>query len=333
MRSFQSFFCALAVLTLAACGGGPGSNSLAPAGYDPGTRDPSGSTVGFEKATLWVGYDSSVSAFSTNGSGAVSPEFTLGAYAYQRTYLPGIVDIAIAPDGTRWVLEDHSFAEGGRGFRLLAYASGSTEVENIYGDDVSTPFAVGLAGNGIMVGYVDPTGVWTIATYRYAASNTPPKRTFLSSTRILNFAEGNDGLLYVDRPDRVDVYDPKSTGCCPVRSIVLHDDSGNPVSSGLFAVGPDSTIYLGVHAPNKTMYVNAYPPGSGTIGRRIGPLPADNGSFAGPAITVDSKNRLYVATQGTFYRFGPNASGATAQRVMTDSTLSRVHALAVGPAL
>ncbi len=84
----------------------------------------------------------------------------------------------------------------------------------------------------------------------------------------------------------------------------------------------------------RVMYVNVYPPGSGKLSRRIGPLPADYNGSAFPVIAVDSLNRLYVATNGQLYRFGAGAQGADApQRVTTDSTLGRPVAMAVGPNL
>ena len=109
------------------------------------------------------------------------------------------------------------------------------------------------------------------------------------------------------------------------------------ISSQEFAVAPNNSIYV-VDLPgnnsNPVMYVNAYPPGSGKVSRRIGPLPADYGGFGFPVIAVDALNRLYVATNGQIYRFGPGAQGADApQRLMTDSTQSRPKAMAVGPKL
>ncbi len=335
MRSFRTFLCALAVVTLAACGGGRGASLPPPAGYDPGTRDPSGSSVAFEKATLWVGYESAVEAYSTDGIGVATPEFTLPSYVYQRTYIPGIRDVAIAPDGTKWVLESHSFAEGGPGFRLLAYAPGSTEVENIYGNDTGFPIAVGLAGDGIMVGYFDSSGITTIATYPYAASNAPPIRTFRTPKQVRGFYEGNDGHLYVVHTNKIQIFRPDSDGSTPLRNIALDRPIGPIISPQEIAVGPDNSVYVTELPGSNVMYVNVYPPGSGTVGRRIGPLPADYGDGGSnfPSITVDSKNRLWVATKGHFYRFAPSANGAaTPQRDMTDST-GRAWSLSVGPAI
>ncbi|GEM_PF-7121036 len=340
MRSFRTFLSALALLTLAACGGGSAGGMLPPPANDPGTTDPSGSSVAFEKATLWVGYQVQMNAFSTNGNGAVTPETTVGTFweTSPAASVPGIVDVAVAPDGTRWVLENESFAFGSPGWHLYAVAPGANQPENTYGDTVNFPFAVGLAGDGIMVGYRDPNGVTTIATYPYGASNAPALRTFVSTGPVLGFAEGIDDRLYVARPGSVDIYRPKSNGCCPKRTIVTAGLLGHvTINAREFAVGPDNSIYL-VDLPgsqsNPVMYVNVYAPGSGTPARRIGPLPANYGGLAFPVITVDAKNRLFVATNGQIYRFGPNANGTDApQRLMIDPTLARPAAMAVGPAL
>ncbi len=330
---------------LAACGGGSGGGALPPEAGELGARAPSGSSVAFEKRTLWVAYAQRVNAFPTDGSGAVTPEKTLGDFPWFTSAgtplpgsSPGIVDVAVAPDGTRWLLENRSFAEGGPGWRLYAVAPNETTPENTYGDDAHVPFALALGGDGIMVGYRDSNGVTTIATYAYAANNSAPIRTFTSSAPVLGLASGNDGHFYVARPNGYDVYDPTSTGCCPVRSVVTSGLTGTvTIGSQEFAVGPNNSVYV-VDLPggnaNPVMYVNVYAPGSGKVARRIGPLPANYNGLGFPAIAVDSLNRLYVATQGTIYRFGPRANGAaTPARVMTDSTPARPVALAVGPKL
>jgi hypothetical protein len=340
MGFLRPFLYALAIVALAACGGGSGGGALPPAVSDPGALDPNGSSVAFEKATLWVGYNGPlINAFSTEGNGAVTPEKTLGYFPWPNVVgsIPGIVDIAVAPDGTQWVLEKRDFAQGGRGWRLFAVAPGASTTEYVNGDDVNSPFAVGLAGDGVMVGYFDSNGTPVIATYPYSTSNAPAMRTFRSTSPVRGFAEGNDGHLYIARADGFDVYDPTSTGCCPMRSFNTGALSGLGIGAQRFAVGPDNSIYttdLPGNNANPVMYVNVYGPGSATLTRRIGPLPADYTGFGFPVITVDSKNRLYVATKGQFYRFGPNANGTTApQRLMTDPTLGRPVAMAVGPKL
>jgi hypothetical protein len=340
MRSFRTLLYALAVVALAACGGGSGS-ALTPASNDPGPRGPSGSTVAFQKATLWVGYQTQVNAFSTDGNGPVTPQKSLGSFSWPGSIaapVPGIVDVAIAPDGTQWILENRSAATGGPGWRLFAVAPGDSQPENVYGDDVNMPFALGLGGDGVMVGYRGSNGVATIATYPYAANMAPPLRTFQSTSQVLGFAEGGDGNIYVARPNRVDVYGPTSNGCCPIRSMVLNGLTGQvTISPQEFAVGPNNSVYvtdLPGSTANPVMYVNVYPPGSGKLSRRIGPLPANYNGLGFPVITVDSLNRLYVTTSGQLYRFGAGAQGADApQRVMTDSTQGRPTALAVGPSL
>jgi hypothetical protein len=342
MSSFRAFLYALAVVALAACGGGGVSSSAAvsvlpsAARADSDMRDPNGSSVAFEKATLWVGYSNPrINVFSTDGNGAVTPQWTVGYISWTptATSIPAIVDVAIAPDGTQWILENRDFALGGSGWRLFAIARGSKTPEYVNGDDFHSPSRLGLAGDGVMVGLSDQNGARTIATYPYALSNAPATRVFEGTSSMGAFAEGNDGNLYVGRSDGYDVYRPDSTGCCPIRSVTF---GRNP---GAFAVGPNNSVYVmdvPSNASTTVMYVNVYAPGSATLARRIGPLPTTNSAF-GPTrvIAVDAANRLFVATNGHFYRFGPNANGAaTPQRLMTDpETSSRAVTMAIGPGL
>jgi hypothetical protein len=343
MSSFRTFLYALAVAALAACGGGSVAG-LPPAASDLGTRAPSGSTIVFEKRTLWVAYANQVNAFSTGGSGAVTPQQTLGSLPWYDSSgvpipgSPGIVDVAVAPDGTRWVLENRDAFLGGPGWRLYAVAPGDTQPENTYGDDVNRPFALALGGDGPSVAYRSSDGTTTIATYAYAASNSAPVRTLHLTGQVLGYAAGNDGHFYVARPNAFDVYRPIPNGWALVRSIPTTTPSGSvTISSQEFAVGPDASLYV-VDLPgsssNPVMYVNVYPRGSGTVARRIGPLPANYNGLGFPVIAVDAANRLYVATNGQIHRFGPRANGAAQpQLVMTDSTPARPVALAVGPKL
>ncbi len=339
MRFFRTILSALTVVALAACGGGSGGGAVLPGGTDPGTRGAGGSTVAFQKDTLWVAYETSVHAFSTDSNGPVTPLKSLGSFPWNgnRAFgIPGIVDIAVAPDGTQWELENRDFAEGGRGWRLNAVAPGAATLpENTDGDDNSYPFAFALAGDGVMVGYNNGSDV--IATYPYGASNAQPLRTFTGTSRIYGFASGNDGHLYVARPTGFEVYDPTSTGCCPIRTITTNAPT-TMGSSGGFAVGPENSIYVvdvSAGYQSHVMYVNVFPPGSLTVGRRIGPLPTNYDALGhAPRITVDALNRLYVATNGQLYRFGAGADGAaTPERVMTDSEIGNPTALAIGPKL
>jgi hypothetical protein len=343
MRPLRIVLAALAVMSLAACGGGSRGGSLPPSANDPGARAPSGSTVAFEKATLWVATDTLATAYSTNDNGAATALQYFGSISWldkKAQPIPGIIDIAIAPDGTKWELENRDFAEGGPGWRLNAFAPNDIHnypAENTYGDDVNRPFQLALAGDGIMVGYVNAvTKMEIIATYPYAASLAPPIRKF-KTTGMYAFASGNDGHLYVARSNEFDVYAPDSNGCCPLRRIPLDAPLNYMGSPQGFAVGPDNTIYVqdlpSTYTADPVMYVNVYAPGSGTIGRRIGPLPDRFDVFSAPVITVDSKNRLYVATNGNIYRFAPGADGAAVpQRVITNHQ-GAPFAMAVGPAL
>lgn len=310
---------------------------------DSGALDPNGSSVAYEKRTLWVAYDGLVDAFSADSSGSVTPEKSIGSIQWTSQNLgalPGIVDVAIAPDGTKYLLEQRDFAEGGRGWRLFAIAPGDTQQENVYGDDINFPIAVSLAGDGIMVHYSTPQGTHTIATFAYAASNSLPIRLFQSTNannRVDGFAAGADGRLYVERPQGFDVYHPDANGFDPPERHITTD---TPLQNGPqgFAVGPDNSIYVedltNALSSSHVMYVNVYPEGSGTIARRIGPLPTNYDALGhSPVIIVDSQNRLFVATNGQIYRFGPKANGnATPQRVFVDSTrIENPTAMAVGP--
>lgn len=337
MRLFPTVLYALAVAALAACGGGSRGGALPPAASDPGTRAPSGSTVVFEKSTLWVGYDIKVNAFSTDGKGAVTPLATLPSFRWSNSIAaptPGIVDVAIAKDGTKWVLENRDFAQGGPGWRLYAVAPGASTPENVEGDDVDQPFALALGDDGVLVGYRTNSGT-TIATYPYGASNAAPLRSFQTTGPVVAFAIGNDGHFYLQRPTGVEVYASTATGCCPVRTIATGAPVG-PVGAQDFAVGPDTSLYqveLPGNNANPVMYIDVFAPGSAKLARRIGPLPADYGGFGFPVITVDALNRLYVASEGKIYRFGPKANGTAApQRVMNDPTQARARSMAVGPA-
>ncbi len=350
MRSFRTLLWTLAVVVLSACGGGSGS--AVPATSDAETRAPSGSTIAYENRTLWVGYrQSQLNEWSTNASGSVNParRFT-GAWPWpnnQPNGYPVLSDVALAPDGTTWVLLRQATPDGRAlpGWRLLAYSPGETNAandENIYGDDVQTAVALGLGGEGVEVGLAGPNGIATIATYAMASSNSPPFRTFQTSGSVIGFAAANPARIYLARPTGFEIYRQSSTGCCPLTTIVT-DTPQNMEISQEFAVGPDKSIYAadwprggvpdGTGKRVGVVYVNVYPNGSGHAARRIGPLPAYFGGLARPpVINVDANNRLYVATSGKIYRFGPKANGsATPDRVITDPTTDYPAALAIGP--
>jgi hypothetical protein len=314
----------LAAVVLAGCGGGGGGTiPAAPATNDGGTV-PAGTSIVFERSTLWVAYPLRANAFPANTSGNATPAAVLGAWPWESGGAnPGFVDISIALDGTKWVLENRDFVFGGAGWRMFAYDRHSNIPENRYGNDTDTPMAVGLAGDGIMV-LAYAGGPYTITSYPYASNFPQPLRTFTSPTRIVSFAEGNDSRLYVAREDRVDVYLPTSTGCCPIRSVPVAVP--NTTGTHGFALGPDNSIYV-YAGPNTTAaasqfgYVSVYDSTTGALLRKIGPFPAtfDPLTTRSP-IAVDSSNRLYVATNGQIMRFAADANGAaTPQRVWTDA--------------
>lgn len=364
MRPIQTSLCALGVLVLSACGGS-GHGPLPPAGgggtlpvesgarnhgtdsarsVDPGgTVGVNGSTVAFQRGTLWVTYNHGVEVLSVNGSGAVTPNVTF--------YPPwpgkpdgNTVDSAVAPDGTVWILQiDTWFFFPSNAWRLVAYAPGETNsanYENVY-HGVGNAKALALGGDGVMVEteseHYDGSG--TINTYPYASNDPPPMRTFHKSAgHDLGFALGNNGRIYLKLADGFESYRPESDGSTPVEHIITTTPQRVLYYQGSFAVGPDNGIYVidavgfndGVtHNGDGRLYVNYYRRGSGTIARRIGPLPMRNdGDARPPVIAVDASNRLYVATSGTFYRFGPGANGdARPQRTMTNGPVNRTQPL------
>ncbi len=339
MRSVRACFFALGLLTLAACGGGSsGSGPLPPAASDAGVREPSGSTVVFEHSTLWVGYELGINAYPTEANGPVTalkhlgdiPWHFINGHAFPE--FPGIVDLAVAPDGTKWVLENYDAFMGGVGWRLFAIGPGDTTPENVEGDDTSYPISVALGDDGVFVASSSRDGrSWTIAEYPYGASNAQPIRSIQTTSQVVGMAIGNEGHLYVARPSSVDVYGTTAGGCCPLRSIAV---PVGYVGAHGFAVGPDTSIYvteLAGKGPNPALYVNVYSSKSGALQRRIGPLPTSGNAFGFPVITVDGRNRLYVATDGKIYRFGPRANGAVTQPGWVDPAHSRPHSMAVGP--
>jgi hypothetical protein len=79
--------------------------------------------------------------------------------------------------------------------------------------------------------------------------------------------------------------------------------------------------------------VDVYPPGSGQVGRRIGPVPAFFDGFGTPQIAVDSKNRVYVATSQQIFRFAAGANGTDAPEHVFSVSRGDAVAAAIGPKL
>lgn len=320
----------LAVVALAGCGGSNVS-TLPPA---------DGGRTSVERATLWVGYELNLNAFSITGSGPIGPATGVGTSGkwFGGTVAPSVAAVAVAPDGTRWVLE-RPFVWGGPEWQLYGYAPGASQPTYTIRDSTGTyAFALALGTDGVMVAYGDGNGGTTIATYPYAASGAHSIRTFHTTAPVFGIAVRHLGDLYVARPSGVDIYAPTSTGCCPLRSIATPTGPGHHVTIGAqeFAVGPDGSVYImdlpGNNA-NPVMFVDVYSPDSGSPPRRIGPLPSSYVGFHWPVITVDSQNRLYVATERKIYRFGPTANGADAPEAVTiDPTPDNPVAMALGPA-
>jgi hypothetical protein len=369
MRPIQTSLCMLFVLALSACGGGSRGGALPPAADGGGTLpaasgartlgtdsarnvDPGGivgvdgSTVAFQRGSLWATYEGEVIKLSVNGSGTVTPN------AIYYPLWPGnsdtsTIDSAVAPDGTLWILQSAQYyIFGSLTWRLVAYAPGETNsanYENVYHGPGNAK-ALALGGDGVMVEAEPPNydGPGVIYTYPYASNDPPPMRTFhKSAAHALGFALGNNGRIYLRRADGFESYRPDSDGSTPVEHIVTTTEQKELGFQGSFAVGPDNGIYAidpigfhdGVtHNGDGRLYVNYYRRGSGTITRRIGPLPMRNdGDARMPVLAVDMSNRLYVATSGIFYRFGPSANGdAKPQRTQTLGGVSIPLGLSVG---
>jgi hypothetical protein len=340
MRTVWTALCALGVLALSACGGGGSSGGAVPAGSAPGSIDPNGSTVAFQSGSLWVASNTGVREFSTDDNGAATPRRMLGDFPWPAAGDPGPVDVAVAPDGTLWVLVGDHIAFGSSKWMVFAYPPGATDAHHLENSFHGTggPAAFGLGGDGVLVGTsFGPNGDGTIQTYPYASTDAPPMRTFsVSPGHRGSFTMGYNSRIYLARADGFESYRPDSNGCCPVQTVVTSAPPEN--YPGSFAVGPDSSIYatnlVGFHQPGShgaVAYVNVYPPSSGTPARRIGPIAIDNGPDAlGPRVVVDAQSRLYLGQSGTVYRFGATANGnAVPERTVT--FLGNVYGLAIGP--
>jgi hypothetical protein len=341
MRTFKAMVSLLGVLLLAACGGG--ALSTVPPAVADGGRGLDGSTIAFEKDKLWAAFSEggAIYEFPVNGSGALTPLAMLYAGLDSMVNPLQFQDVAVAPDGTVYALLNPVIANASSMWHLHVYSPGALELEHVV-QSTGRAYAVALGGDGILV-EVSVPGVATpvIKTYQYGVSDRAPIRKFHTPpAHSFGFVVSRDHLIYLPRPDGYDAYPITSTdGCCPAERITITRPAtaGTP---GSFAVGPDNSIYEAElyppprSTPNQgTMYVNVYPPHSGTPARRIGPLPTYVSGFSrAPVITVDGNSRLYVATAGTIYRFGTRANGAsTPQRTITPPVGGYPVGLAVGP--
>lgn len=331
MRSLQTFVCALAVIALAACGGG---------GSLPATTNTGTGPSAFEPGTIWVVRTGEVAAYPVNGSGMVNAEAAL-QFPWPGVALsePGVTDVAVAPDGTPWVLLRYDIVVANpSGWQLYGAAPGGSAPQSTAGANSGEAFGLAIGRDGVMVGMYDLAPgsngprVTSIATYPFAANTKASEiRRFVDSGTMSGFATNSAGDIYVSRPDRIDVYASTSTGCCPIRTIMT---ATPPV--GRFKVGPDNSIYgadLSGSRSTTTFYVDVYPPGSGQVGRRIGPIPAFFQGFGSPQIAVDAKNRVYVATSQQIFRFAAGANGTDAPENVFSVSPGDAFAVAIGPKL
>ncbi len=253
----------------------------------------------------------------------------------------GITDLAAAPDGTMYVLENDNALGGASSWRLVTVPPPGTHPAGmpVYDGD-GTPYEVALGPGGVLVEAYSRTNGLSIRTYAYGAVDPPAARTFkpTSDVTYFGFAVGPDGRIYIPRTNGFDVYAADATG--PITTIV----TARPPAPypGLFRIARDGTIFSaelvdylkGGTGTTSTMYVNVYPPGSGTLARRIGPLPVVNDAQGRPpVIAVDANDTLYVGTNFSLYVFGPSANGnAAPDHLMTySSSIGWLDALAIGP--
>ena len=318
-------FFVLGVAGLAIAGCAAGNTSL------PAAR-------GLAPTSIWVSFRTggAMNIFPANSDGLTTPSLAgvPGFGGPGMEPLNGVVAFASSADGTMWPLATSDAVNGGRNWRMISIAPRETGATSpaLYDGD-GRPQAAALGSDGVMVeADTQPLGLVTIRTYPYGAVDPPAIRTFTkSAVHLAGFAIGPDGLMYIPRRDGFDVFRADSTGCCALKTI--HTAS---VPSG-FTMGTDGSIYAielsNYLRPGATMVVNVYPPGSETIGRRVGPLPVTNDALgAGPAIAVDRHDRLYVATNDRLYVFAAGADGpAQPLHTITYSDNDTVRAIAAGP--
>jgi len=331
MRFLRTSFYALAVVALAGCGGGSSLPAASNFGSGP---------VGFDPGTIWVVHTGSVAAYPVDGNGMVTPQAGL-QFPWPGVVLstPGVTDVAVAPDGTPWVLLRYDLIEQNPGgWQLYGSVPRAGAPQSTAGANAGEAFGLAVGRDGILVGINDPApgfngpGVLSIATYPFAPNvKASAIRTFVDTGTMRGFATNSAGELYVARPDRLDVYASTSTGCCPIRTIM----TSTPPAGG-FKIGPDNSIYttdLSGSGSTTKFFVDVYPPGSGQVGRRIGPVPAFFDGFGSPQIAVDSKNRVYVATSQQIFRFAPGANGNDAPEHVFSVSPGDAAAVAIGPKL
>lgn len=282
--------------------------------------------------TLYVGGAGEIDAFPAAASGAPAPQrritgffrpfgrpdtssnagaVTVGAdgtlYVIKNQHLPSgnvcqVVEESPSADGTSGAFGSLDCGTSGHGLAtapggeldvLLKNADGTTSVQRFVGGRASSrlsiagePVALATASNGDL----------------YVASTTG----IMSVGRIDQYAAG------------------AADGAAPVRTITAPDVS----FFGGIAVAPDGVLYAIFVVPDYSMgtttqSVNAYPPGSTTPARTIGPFKGVNVG----ALAVDKGGELYVALNAVRYAgvtsrvdvYAPDASGnASPVRTLTN---------------
>ena len=298
-------------------------------------------------SSIWAGYLIGVGPlvrYPKGGDGTVTGSMVSASLGFptEPGAFFGVAGLAAAPDGTMYVLQTDDALNGGSHWRIVTVAPPGAKpgTAPVYDGD-GNPYAVELGPNGVLVESYSRTNGISIRTYPYGAIDPPATRTFQPTPNAgtyFGFAVGPDGRIYIPRLDGFDVYAADATGCCPVTLRTAYPPTEFP---GLFKIGRDGSIfsaqlvnYFEYSGGTPSMYVNVYPPGSGAIARRIGPLPLVNDVLSHlPVIAVDANNTLYVATNFSLYVFGPSANGNVAPDHLMTYGISAgwLDGLAIGP--
>jgi hypothetical protein len=328
MRFVRATVSGLVVLALAACTGG----SADPPPFASGTRQ--------AQTTIWAAFMSgAVDGFAANRTGTVQPSTVLPRaqllFPSRPDPLNGAYAVAEAADGTLFVLLTDNTVFGGQNWRVVVFPPQNRTVSSNAYDGAGSPLGIALAPDGVMVAFVPAGGLPVIQTFPYGANDPAPIRTFHMAAGERRFGVGPGGQIDVETATGYAVFAPGSDGSAPL-STVTTTPAPSPFAS--FAVGSDGSVYIAelvgylAGGTTSTMYVDVYPPGSGTAARRIGPLPVLNDPDGlAPAIGLDPSDDLYVATNDAFYVFDKTANGnAQPLGTMTYGTLGPVSSVAGG---
>lgn len=272
--------------------------------------------------TLYVGGLGEVDAFPAAASGAQAPQRRITGFfrPFGRPDTSSSAGaITVGADGTLYVIKNQHFPSGNV-CQVVEESPSANGTSGVLGslDCGTTGYGLATTAGGeldVLLKNADGTGyvqrfVNGRATSRLGTAGVP-----------VSLATGPNGELYVASTTgtmsvgRIDQYPPGAAdGAAPVRTITAPDVS----FFGGIAVAPDGVLYAVFVVPDystetTTQSVNAYPPGSTTPSRTVGPFK----SVHIGAITVDKGGELYVAFNAVRYAavsshvdvYAPNASG------------------------